>query len=569
MAISKKDIIINFTKGGPAGPPGSSGTSGLAGTFYGSSGSSGSSGVAGSSGLSGSSGSSGSSGVAGAPGDSGSSGSSGTSGLDGTLYGSSGSSGDSGSSGSSGTSGVSDHASLSNLSYAFAGHTGFAPTTHGHAASAVAMPEVGTATYDNVQDWMNVVQSAGKIAGWVPSAGTAGTTFDITAGQGLIKTTDCEICETRFVDLAGSSGIALTNDANNFICVDYNGGTPRYVVRLEVADIDFNTEILVGQAFLDGDHVHVIEAGPVVTNFAYRRARRNFDLRFVERSDGLVIGEIGTRNISMTSGHAYYAEKIAFTEQDTSDSDTFQYWYHSSGAWDSATEQTQIDNTQYDNGTDLATLGNNKYGVHWVFLDLDNHLHIIYGQGSYSLGEANDALVPSALPDFVRTFAFIIGRVIIEKSASVYAEIKTAFETYFAPSVIIDHNDNSNIQGGTAGEYYHLTQAQHEKAEADTVTAGGTSGSAATIDWSLGNKYACVLGTNTTFGFTNGVDGQTYTLMLEQGTGGTLAPVYGSEVVLGEDITDISPSTAGSSRSYVGFICRDAEYHAVALNRGF
>ena len=57
--------------------------------------------------------------------------------------------------------------------------------------------------------------------------------------------------------------------------------------------------------------------------------------------------------------------------------------------------------------------------------------------------------------------------------------------------------------------------------------------------------------------------------MITQGTSGTLVPVYGSEVILGDDITDIAPGTAATSRNYVGFICRESEYHAVALNRGF
>lgn len=126
--------MIHAFKGGVSGYSGFSGYSGVAGSG-GSSGTSGFSGYSGRSGFSGYSGFSGNSGFSGYSGYSGTSGVSGTSGFSGTsgISGFSGYSGKSGFSGFSGKSGFSgaaatNHASLTNLSYAAANHTGFAGT---------------------------------------------------------------------------------------------------------------------------------------------------------------------------------------------------------------------------------------------------------------------------------------------------------------------------------------------------------------------------------------------------------------------------------------------------------
>ncbi|GAI39718.1 unnamed protein product, partial [marine sediment metagenome] len=93
----------------------------------------------------------------------------------------------------------------------------------------------------------------------------------------------------------------------------------------------------------------------------------------------------------------------------------------------------------------LANLLPNRYGVHWVLIDYDSHIHLIFGQGNYTLQQALDSIVPTPIPDILNQFAMIIGRIIIQQNQDVFKEVATAFEIIFAVSEPIEHNDLANI----------------------------------------------------------------------------------------------------------------------------
>jgi hypothetical protein len=95
-----------------------------------------------------------------------------------------------------------------------------------------------------------------------------------------------------------------------------------------------------------------------------------------------------------------------------------------------------------------------------VYVVHDNSVHVVYGQGDYTLAQAELTAQPATLPGIVAAYATFVGRIIVQKSAATFTEVASPFTTPLGQSVVTDHNDLSGLQGGTAGEYHHLTAAQ-------------------------------------------------------------------------------------------------------------
>ena len=91
----------------------------------------------------------------------------------------------------------------------------------------------------------------------------------------------------------------------------------------------------------------------------------------------------------------------------------------------------------------------------------EEHIYIVYGQDSYRLAEVGVASPPSTLPKELSDFAVLIGRIIIQKNSATFENIQSAIDVLFNPTGVEDHNESANLQGGTVGEYYHLTSAEN------------------------------------------------------------------------------------------------------------
>lgn len=132
-------------------------------------------------------------------------------------------------------------------------------------------------------------------------------------------------------------------------------------------------------------------------------------------------------------------------------------------AWDfDCTLSSQIDNTQYNNiASGLVTLANNKYGVHWIYLDVHGHIAVLFGQGEYTLTEAGDAEIPASVPAEFMGHTGLIAKAIIQKNDSSLTSIDNNYNQNFQGSSSVSHNNTGGLQGGTANEYYHLTATEH------------------------------------------------------------------------------------------------------------
>lgn len=342
------------------------------------------------------------------------------------------------------------------------------------------LSNIGTLTHaqlDTAFDYVANQSSAGRLFGGEITDATGGN-VNIAAGAGLIKLdpagledipqtlNDGQGSKTQLVSWDAISNLPLAGVGYNLIYWDASEAT--FAVQLKenfYANFNFVTDFTVGRVYYDGSTILVRLCGMNRWNFA-RRVQMFGEERFpVERATGLIIGESGTRNLTITAGvmWAELVNRFSINAFDSSITDSFTYWRRNgSGGWTATATQTQINNTNYDDGDGtLGTITANRYGVHWVYVVHDSSVHVVYGQGNYTLAQAELAQAPATIPGVLTAYANFLGRIIIQKSSDTFAEIASAFTTTLSATTVTEHNDLSGLQGGTAGQYYHVTSEQY------------------------------------------------------------------------------------------------------------
>lgn len=328
----------------------------------------------------------------------------------------------------------------------------------------LVVERIAGSTYSTVQHIQDLFHSTGWTSGGTISDAGSGV-ITVTSGTGLIRATDSDVATIYFTDFPASSpaNVTLTDQVDNYIYVEYNAGSPRIIATTSIRT-DYNTNFRIGNVYRNGTTLHINQTDKMaVSDHAGKMIRFNQEVMPYAHVSGASISETGTRNFALTAGSFWMGlVKFSTASFDSAVASTFTYYYRAVSGWTAVTSQTQINNTQYDNGTGtLATLSNNKYGVHWVYLSADNHVYVVYGQGDYTLVQAQDATAPASLPVEITSHGFIAGKIIILKSASTFTSVESAFNTTFMGSVAVNHNDLGGLQGGTANEYYHLTSAEY------------------------------------------------------------------------------------------------------------
>jgi len=311
-----------------------------------------------------------------------------------------------------------------------------------------------------------------------------GATFSASSVKALLFSQTGWTGDLKTYTIPAASGLALTDQSANYLVVSYNSGTPVYSVTTNVGNID--NSAIVGATLLwrNGTAVHYQPINWGLST-ASRLNRRLVQTNRYQWASGLALGESTGNVITVGAGVIWYGVNQYNETAQTSASSNAEFWYHSAGAWTSSTVST-YNNTQYDNGTNLASLAASQYAVNWVYRYIDGSglpkIAYVLGTGSYNLNQAITASVPTP-PAILSTMAILVGRIIVQNGAATATEIDSAFTQVFSGTTVADHNSLGGLQGGAASQYYHLTLAQYNELAgvqtANQVFAGPSSGAAA------------------------------------------------------------------------------------------
>ena len=334
------------------------------------------------------------------------------------------------------------------------------------------MARVAGSTFSTYQHMQDIFHSSGHSSGGVITD-AGGNTIDVTAGTGFIRATDDVLAEIKFFDWGASLALSVPLDTTRYIIVEWNAGTPQVVVRT-VDDTDRTTDFLLGACVNEGGTIHIHEAPHSVGDHANQMIQRTHETAGVQRDShtgGLIIGETGTRNISMTTGAIWdRLRRKTIAALDTSITGSFDAFYRDGiGGWTKVATQTTWNNTQWDDGDGgLATHATNKYGVQWFYLEVDGHVIMVYGRGTYNnqaLAETEAA--PSNTPPRISTGGILLGRVVYQESAASALSVDTAFQTTFSITAGTAHGD---LSGVTSDQHHaQLHSASHDAGGGDEI----------------------------------------------------------------------------------------------------
>ena len=302
---------------------------------------------------------------------------------------------------------------------------------------------------DDLQDYLNSTQASGKISGGGFTDNTDGT-MTVALGAGLIRSANDALDEVEFFSWIENDNVTLTDESTNYIIVTH--GSPP-VVSATVTKTDGNNRnvILLGKVFREATVLHMVEAGMLITEVAKNVLTYLTQVHGeVVRASGYAVAESGERYLTTTNGVLFGGlTRITTTGIDTTGADTFETYYYDGDlgtpAWVEGTA-SQIDNANWnDVATGLDTLTSNRYGVHWVYGDPDGHLMVVYGQGDYTLINANLANPPSSLPDHVADFGFLAAKIVVQEGEANLYSIESAYDTLFTPGGAADHGELAGL----------------------------------------------------------------------------------------------------------------------------
>ena len=326
------------------------------------------------------------------------------------------------------------------------------------------------AQYSTVQDLQDIFHSAGYVSGGAITDNANGT-ITVALGSGIIRAVNTSVDTLYFFDWIANPSLTLTDNSLNWIYVNYNAGNP-IITTSVTKPAEEQTNVMLAVVHRSGTTLHISETEKhTVGDHAGLMIQRTKDTMPYANASGARISETGTRNLAISIGKFWEGlQEFTTLAKDTSVADSFVCIHRDgAGGFTEIPATTQIDNLLYDDGTGtLATLPNNAYGVHWIYQSVTSELYAVFGQDSYTLTGAQDSMAPMTLPDYFERHCGLMGRIIIQKSATTFTDIESAFMTMLSGSVVTDHgdlvglldDDHSQYHTDARGDARYYTQSQ-------------------------------------------------------------------------------------------------------------
>ncbi len=277
--------------------------------------------------------------------------------------------------------------------------------------------------------------SAGYISGGALTDNLDGT-IDIATGTGYIRESDSDDAEVRFITWPESLALSLTDNASNYVYVDYNSGSPIIAATISGVTIrqNENDKFELYEIYREGTDLHITQHRQFTVNALRRLQQRIYSINPIERANsvgGIILGETGTRNVTLSAGLLWTKlDSSNISAVDTSGADTFDRYYRDGGGgWTKQSAQTQWNNTQYDDGDGtLGTLITNRYSFQEFYIETDGHLVSVFGDAEY-VSAAGAELSPrlATIPPRLDDHALYVGRIVFQESAATATDIISPF----------------------------------------------------------------------------------------------------------------------------------------------
>jgi len=348
-----------------------------------------------------------------------------------------------------------------------------------HPTNQIDFPiDISVINTANLQQALNHIWSAGVIDGCDVSVGVATGTVEMTEGTMLMRQTDDPNGELIVQYVAArdtGSPIVIPDNTQQYIYAQWQGvGTYPLIKVTDFVDlVNGSTHVFVAHVVRHGDVIDIINSGHFTTDNPWKSALMHFNLGMKHVPGGTMVNAFnGETTFTITPGAFYLGiKKLSQPSFDSLGIDTFTYWYETApGVWVSQAGQSNISDTQYQDGTGLVAIPNNDYATSWVYCTISDNLpdeygkvnvHVVYGYDVYNTqSAAEEEDKPARLPSVLNSVtAQIVARFVVQESAGIVQTV-SAYDSTINNSPATVHNALSGLQGGAADEMYHLTANQ-------------------------------------------------------------------------------------------------------------
>lgn len=253
-----------------------------------------------------------------------------------------------------------------------------------------------------------------------------------------------------------------TEGTTYYIYAEYTVGGGELKITTDRADIHSALCAPICRVIRTGTTFHTTYYGTVGFGQIERLNEMVEEVIGYRVASGLTMSVTGTRNIAITEGQVWLgAARSVLDAIDTSVGGTIIHLRWDGAAWVVSTD-AQLNNTQYQTSGGVSTLTSNRYAINWIWRGIESqpHIYCLLGSGDYKEEEALDSGPPTP-PTWVTDHAVLLGRIMFVKSSNTVAYLQTVNELGYVFTGAVRHNDTTDKQGGTAGEYYHFTAAEH------------------------------------------------------------------------------------------------------------
>lgn len=285
-------------------------------------------------------------------------------------------------------------------------------------------------------------------------------TLNINGGFALLRDQNDPYAILQKYTIPSVTNLAMVDNANNFVLVDYNSGTPAIIVTQNPDTINGRTNSIIAGVSRVGttlDYISLVGQGVD----SWQKIRSRFlDTETVTRAKGLELGASGLA-ISCTPGIAY----AGLNKLPVSLLNTHTQAHRTGSTWVRTTGLTNLNNTQYNNAGTLTTMTNGRFRVDYVYVLVDNpsKLYTIMGEVQYNtIADARLAAAPAVLPTELQFLGTRVGRLIVEKSATT-VEVSSEFNTVYRAGSVQNHNDLALLNTGNYNHFRATTSADAGK----------------------------------------------------------------------------------------------------------
>jgi len=208
----------------------------------------------------------------------------------------------------------------------------------------------------------------------------------------------------------------------NFLGARYNAGTPDYVMYTDDSSFNYSSIVPVASILYFSGSIYNLPYGTNADGLAEKmleqiKKRHEFEIttEFTLTSTSNYV-EIG----ALSANRATEQTDCLAVDTSVVNNDMFLFSKDINGNWVSSAV-TQINNTQYQSASGLATLGAGEFVVNYIYRVISSTSKLAFSilSGNFtSLAAAKESVIVTDIPDVIKESCVLVGRVIIEQGST-------------------------------------------------------------------------------------------------------------------------------------------------------